>query len=102
MEYYKEACLGFVDGECRGEDYPALESYQIEQKEFYTDATINNRLSHTQPKQAKDILTKFSGALNDLRGKTYDIDHQIRLTDEVRKILCLLNYYRRLFCSQLQ
>ncbi|GFO22257.1 hypothetical protein PoB_004876200 [Plakobranchus ocellatus] len=51
-----------------GEDDPALKSYRIEQKEFYTDVTINNELSHTQQRQAKDLLAKISGALNDLPG----------------------------------
>ncbi|GFO23716.1 hypothetical protein PoB_005022100 [Plakobranchus ocellatus] len=78
----QQACLGFVDEECMGEDDPALGSYQIEQKEFYTDVTIKNKLNHTQPKQAKDLLTKFSGAL-----KAYDREHQIRLTDHKPSIV---------------
>ncbi|GFO36771.1 hypothetical protein PoB_006327600 [Plakobranchus ocellatus] len=77
----QQACLSFVDEECRGEDDPALESYRIEQKEFYTDVAINNEISQAQQRQAKDLLAKFSDVLSDLPGKTNDIEHQIRLTD---------------------
>ncbi|GFO26924.1 hypothetical protein PoB_005342900 [Plakobranchus ocellatus] len=45
-----QACLGFVEEKGTGEKDLALESYRIEQKEFYTNATINIELSHTQQK----------------------------------------------------